>query len=147
MAGFGTMALGSGPFGYGTPVSATEPPTANTAGVRFLNPQTGDFEQNSDTRNWKQMPRSRQKVLLALKTVRGSSSALPEFGIAAPKKMGDQFEAQMRDAVRVALAHLTDVQKVIRIDDIIVEKGAGGRSRTTVVYTDTSSGIDDQVTL
>jgi hypothetical protein len=72
---------------------------------------------------------------------------MPKFGIKKPRKMGDTFAAEMTNAVRDALFHLTDVQKVIRLDSVTVERGTGGRSRTTVKYTITSSGKDDLVTV
>ncbi len=146
MPGFGSAPFGSSGVGLGVPVNSTDPPDG-AAGCRYINPRTGDYEVDEDTRQLKQMPATRQKVLLALKTLYGSSSILPTWGIQAPKKMGDTFEADMQAAVRAALRTLTDVQKVIRIDNIIVQKGAGGRSKTTVVYTDTSSGVDDRVTI
>lgn len=146
MAGFGSMSCGTSPFGLGTPVTASVPPDG-PAGCRFLDPHTGDYAQDDDTRQLKQMPRVRQQVLLALKTEYGSSTADPTFGIKRPKKMGDSFESEMKDAVRSALRHLTDVQKVIRLDNIIVLKGSGGRSKTTVVYTVIASGIDDKLTV
>ncbi len=146
MSGFGVLSFGTGPAGLGDPVEASAPPTGS-AGVRFLSVKTGDYEQDDDTGQLKQIPASRQKVVLALRTIEGSSSALTTFGIKHPRKMGDRFEAEMRNAVQVALRHLTETQKVIRIDQIIVEKGAGGRSKTTVVYTDIASGVDDLLTV
>lgn len=146
MSGFGTISFGTGPYGLGTPVSASVPPEG-AAGIRYINPATRDYEQDPDTRQLKQMPRARQQVLLALTTLRGSASTLPEFGVRLPRKMGDRFEAETLTAVKTALRHLTDTQKVIRLDRVQVEKGRGGRARITVVYTDTSTGRDDRVTI
>jgi hypothetical protein len=146
MAGFGTAPMGTSGAGLGVPVAAADPPDG-PAGARFINPASGDYEQDSDTRQLKQMPIERQQVMLALRTILGSSSALPTFGVKAPRKMGDTFAAEMTAAVKVALHHLTDVQKVISIDSITVERGTGGRSRTTVKYTITSSGLDDELTV
>lgn len=145
MAGFGTMACGQGPFGLGTPVSAEAPPDG-PAGSRFINPASGDYEIDADTRQLKQMPPTRQAVLLALKTVRGSSSALPQFGVRWPRKMGDTFEAECRSAVAAALSHLTSTNR-IRIDSVSALKGIGGRAKVTVSFTDISTGLSDQVTI
>ena len=90
------------------------------------------------------MPPLRQRVLITLTTEQGSVPTQPTFGIRRPKKMGDSFEAEMKSAVRVALQQLTDVEKVMRIDQILVRKGIGGRSETTVVYTDMTTGVPDQ---
>jgi hypothetical protein len=92
------------------------------------------------------MPPRRQQVLLALTTLLGSAASLRTLGIRLPRKMGDQYEAQMTNAVRTALRDLTDRQKVIRLDGVKVEKGRGGRSRNTVSFTDISTGKDDEVT-
>lgn len=135
MAGFGSMAMGTGPFGLGTPATGEDPPDG-PAGSRYIDPTTRDYAQDPDTKQLKQMPAARQRVLLALMTLVGSSSALPTFGVKPPKKMGDTYESQMKNAVRLALRHLTDVEQVIRVDSIVVERGLGGRSRTTVSFTD-----------
>lgn len=146
MAGFGLMAAGLGPFGYGAPPTSDLPPDG-PSGVRFINPRTRDFEQDPDTRQLKQMPPYRQAVLIALATLEGSSTAQPSFGVRLPPRMGNTFEAEVNAAVRKALRHLTDIQKVIRVDRVTTEKGLGGRARITVSYTVVATGKDDQVTV
>jgi phage baseplate assembly protein W len=146
MAGFGLMAAGFGPFGYGTPASADAPPDG-PSGVRFIHPRSKDFEQDPDTLQLKQMPPYRQAVLIALATLEGSSTAQPTFGVRLPPRMGNTFEAEVNAAVRKALHHLTDIQKVIRVDRVTAEKGLGGRARITVSYTVVATGKDDQVTV
>jgi phage baseplate assembly protein W len=142
MAGFGTMAIGSGPFGLGTPVTATAPPDG-PAGSRFIN-TAGDYEQDSTTRQLKQMPPVRQAVMLALRTLQGSSSALPTFGVRLPRKMGDTFESEVRSAIAAALNHLTSANR-ITLDRVTAVKGIGGRAKITVSYTDIESGKRDSV--
>jgi phage baseplate assembly protein W len=85
------------------------------------------------------MPATRQAVLLALKTVRGSSTALSSFGVKLPRKMGETFEAECRSAVTAALSHLINTNR-IRLDSVTAEKGLGGRGRITVAYTDIATG-------
>lgn len=92
------------------------------------------------------MPAIRQRVLLSVMTVVGSSTANPTFGIRAPRKMGPQFEAQMRTSILAAVRQMTDIEKVLRIDAVNVERGAAGRARTTIVFTDLTTGLQDQVT-
>lgn len=145
MAGFGTLGFGSGPLGLGTPITAEAPPDG-PAGCKFINPATGDFEQDADTHQLKQMPAARQAVLLALRTLQGSSSAIPGFGVRMPRKMGDTFEAEAKSAITTALAHLTGSGR-IRLDGVKVEKGLGGRARFTISFTDTSTGVKDSVGL
>lgn len=133
------MAFGLGPFGLGSPASASEPPEGS-AGCRWLNPTTGDYEQDDDTRQFKQMPTVRHRVRMILGTKKGSSSTLPDLGVEWPSKMGDTYEAECKAAVALALQRMTDIEKVVRIDAVIVEKGAGGRSRVTVSFTDLTTG-------
>jgi phage baseplate assembly protein W len=146
MSGFGTMAFGAGAFGLGTPATG-EPPPDGPAGTRYIDPVQRDYAQDTDTKQLKQMPKTRQRVLLALMTLLGSSSVLPKFGVRFPKKMGDTFDAQCKNAVRSAMRHLTDVEQVVRIDGITVERGAGGRARITVSYSDLLEASQDAVTV
>lgn len=132
------MPLGTGPFGLGTPISDAAP-AAGPTGSRFINPITGDYEQDPDTKHLKQMPGTRQRVVLALTTLLGSSSVIPKFGVRFPKKMGQTFDAKCQQAVRSALRQLTEVEEVVRIDGITVEKGLGGRARIVVSWTDLST--------
>jgi len=144
--GFGLMPFGLGPFGLETPDDPPEPPTG-TAGSRYINPATGDYETDGVTGQLKQMPRTRQRVLLALVTLRRSASTSPGFGGKYPRKMGTTFEIETRQAVLFALKHLIEVEKAIRIENILIERGLGSRARITVSYTDLDTNEPDQVTL
>jgi hypothetical protein len=139
-------AFGTGPFGLGVDLTDSAPPTG-AAGCRYINPATKDFEQDPDTGQLKQMPARRQQVLVALTTAFGTASSQGGFGYRAPKKMGDQYANEVLVRVRTALRHLTDQQKVIRLDGVKTEKGMGGRSRITVSFTDISTGKADEVTI
>jgi phage baseplate assembly protein W len=145
MPGFGSAPFGSSGAGLGVPVHASAPPDG-PAGSRFIDPVTKDYAIDSTTGQLQQMPPIRQRVLLALTTVLGSATTLPGFGMTFPRKMGDRFEGQVKNAVAAALYQLTTVEKVIRVTNVIVEKGAAGRSRTTVQYVDTSTNTEDQAT-
>jgi hypothetical protein len=144
--GFGLMGFGLGPFGLETPDEPPDPPTG-TPGSRFLNPATGDYETDSVTNQLKQMPRNRQRVLLALMTLRRSASTAQGFGVRLPRKMGNSFEIETRQAVILALRHLTDGEAAIRLDSVIVERGRNGRAQVTVSYFDLEEQINDQVSL
>jgi hypothetical protein len=135
-----------GPFGPGTPLVAAAPPTG-TAGVRYLNPATRDYQQDGATGQLAQMPSLRQRVLLSLMTVLGSSSALPLLGIRIPRKQGPQFESEITAEIRFSLRQLTDVEQIARLDGVKVERGAGGRARVTVSYTDLDTGHSDEVVM
>jgi hypothetical protein len=136
------------PYGTGTPAPTADPPDIATypAGSRYINPASGDYVYDSTTRQYGQMPTTRQRVLLAVKTLWGSSSALPTLGIRLPRKLGDTFVADIQQAVRSALYQLTNVEQVVRIDAIDVIKSQGGRAQATISYTDTTTGEASQVT-
>ncbi len=143
MSGVGLSSFGLSPYGTGTPVEGEAPPTG-TAGSRYINPATRDYQQDPITKQLAQMPGVRQRVLLAVLTL-ANSSTVYKGGIRQPRKMGTFFRAEMTQAVRATLRILTDVEKVIRIDSITVERGSGGRSRTTIEYTDLTTGASDTV--
>ena len=145
MPGFGLLPVGHGPFGIGTPLSA-DPIPVGAAGSRFIDPQTGDYAQDVLTRQFQQMPPLRQRVLLALRTLVTTSTAVPSFGIKLPRKMGTTYQAEVVNAVNVAVNHLVSIEKVMRVDSIDVIKGSGGRSLITVSYTDLTTGEESEVT-
>jgi len=133
-------------YGFFTPAT-TEAPPSGAAGCRYINPATRDYEVDSDTGQLAQMPAKRQRVLIAVMTELGSSSALQDLGIRRPRKMGTNFEGEMRAAVRATLRTMVDVEKVIRIDDIIVKRGSGGRAETTIVFTDLETEEQHEVSV
>lgn len=136
---------GCGPFGDGVNLTGTSPPTGSF-GSRYINPATKSYQQDPATHQMAQMPAVRQRVLLALTTLVGSSTALPTFGITYPSKMGTSFEAESQASIRAALKQMTDIERVLRIDSIGVERGAAGRARFTVSYTDITTGQSESVT-
>lgn len=145
MSGFGIYSAGFGAFGLGTPADPPDPPTGS-AGSRWINPATRDYENDGATGQLKQMPGVRQQVLLAIMTVKGSATTAPRFGVKLPGKMGTSFEAECKAATRSALAHLTSGDTpAIRINFIDVERGRASRARITVDWTDITTGEPDQV--
>src|SRR5690348_11993238 len=143
MAGFGVAPLGTSPFGVGTPASAVEPPDG-PAGSRFINPTTRDYEVDETTGQFKQMPATRQRVLLAVLTLR-DSSGIPGFGTRLPPRMGDDFENRTRNEINRALRHMVEVEKVLLVTDIKIERGMGGRARITISFRDLVAGETDSV--
>jgi phage baseplate assembly protein W len=129
--------IGSTPFGTATPVAAPLPPTDGPALARYINPGSRDYALNGTNGQLASMPAIRQRMLLALFTEKGSSSALPWLGVSMPKKIGTSFERLVHSAVRLACAQLTDIEKVVRIDGIqILDEGVQGRRYILVSYTD-----------
>jgi len=143
MSGFGNSPLGSAPFGVGTPATGDAPPEGPT-GSRYLNPQTRDLELDPTTGMLAQMPGTRQRVVLALFTLRGSSTVLPTMGVRLPRGMIESFERDMQNNIREALRREV-TERAIRIDDILVTRNAGGRADITVEYTDLSTFEADSV--
>lgn len=137
---------GCGPFGAGVAITGAAPPTPGTLTARYVNPATKSYQQNPVTRQLAQMPPVRQRVLLALTNRVGSSTADPSRGVLFPSKMTTTFEAEMAASIRAALRQMTDIERVIRIDRITVERGVSGRARPVVSYTDLTTGLADQVT-
>lgn len=144
--GFGLLEFGLGAFGLETPDDAPDP-TTGPPGSRYINPATGDYEIDQTTGQLKQMPRTRQRVLLALITLQKSATASPGFGNQLPRKMGTAFEIQTKQAVLFALRHLTESEQVIRIESIVVERGRNSRARVTLSYTDLETNLPDQVSV
>lgn len=132
------------PFGSGTPATASAPPLPPAALSRYINPGSKDYEIDPVTKQFKKMPPVRQRMLLIMATNRGSSSVLPNLGIRRPKKIDQTFDRRMRNEIRAAYRQLTDVEKVARIDDILIDPRSGGRPIITIVYTDLTTLTEDQ---
>lgn len=142
MSGFGLFPFGTGPFGFGSIAEAAIVPEP-VAGSRFIDPVTRDYVFDSATGHLGQMPPLRQRVLLTLMTQLGSS-AVPGFGVRLPPKIDRTFVSSSTAMVRSALRQLTDVERIMRIDDITVDTG-GSRAAITVSYTDLTTGERDSV--
>lgn len=137
--GAGTAPAGTSPAGIGTQALAAAAP-GPAAGSRYINPLTRDYEIAAVTGQQAQMPPARQKVLIALTTLQGSSTAVPRLGINSPRKMGTGFAQAMQASVRAALAHLTRAEDpVIKLQRIDVKIPQGGRAIITVSYIDLST--------
>lgn len=141
--GFGTDPLGTSPFGIGTPVAA-QPLPEGPAGSRYLDPLVGDYRVGQ-LGQLGQMPPVRQRVLLALRTLRGSSTVLPGFGLVLPRKLDEKAEANVRNAVLAALRRMTDVERVLRVESVVAQKHPGGRLAVLVAFSDLTTGQRDTV--
>lgn len=139
------MAAGSGPAGLLSPATVDASPTPS-AGSRYINPVTGDYEIDPATGQFAQMPPTRQRVLLALKTAFGSATAQPQFGLRSPRKIGRNYVAQTKQEVRAALRHLTQENSpVIAITAIDVVRIGSSALVVTVSYIDVKTGQSDTV--
>jgi hypothetical protein len=145
MAGFANSPLGITPFGTGTPAVAQAPPANPPEGARYLNPATRDYERD-DEGEYKRMPVTRQRVLLALTTLFNSSSVLVNQGLKLPKKMDVHFEQRVRVAVQNELAFLVS-EGAMRLDGVTVERTTIGRARIKVDFTDLATRERDSVVI
>jgi hypothetical protein len=143
MAGLGLFGIGSTPFGSGTPVAATAPPSDIPEQANFLDPVTGDYVVLDDGA-LARMPNTRHRVLMLLKTVLASAAHLPDVGLEMPTRMDQTFKQRTKGAVLFALEPIGDD---IRIDDVTVEVTGTGRADVTVSYTDLTTGNSDTVTV
>lgn len=130
------------PFGVGTPLAQSPPPDPKKLKLsRFINSGSGDYEIDPDTGHFKAMPPVRQRMLLIMKTIRGSSTVLPDLGIDVPRKLDGTFIPRVTASIRNAYRQLTEVEKVARIDGIEIERLSSGRVGVLIAYTDLTTGI------
>ena len=144
MAGLGLFPVGSTPFGAGTPVEATAPPTAIPELANFLDPRTGDYVVQADG-SYQRMPVVRHRVLMLVKTELGSAAPEPDIGLRLPQKMDQSFEQRARQAVTRALAPISSED--MHIDGIPVERSGMGRADITIEFTDLTTGESDALVL
>ena len=140
--------MGLIPLGFGTGDDAPVPPGGEW-GSRFIDPITKDYAIDPATGQFKQMPPVRQRFLLRLTTVLGSSSVRPGDGVVMPRTITASIEREVDDAVRVAMRVETNVEKIARIESVKVIRDPQNTGRVAVVvsYTDLTTGREDQVSL
>ncbi len=134
------------PFGLGTPVAAVAPPKGEITLSRFIDPVTSDFAINEATGHLQEMPSVRQRFLILASTILGSSSVLPNLGIDLPVLIDDTFARRVDVSVRASARHMTDVERVARIDRVVVDPGSLGRVAVRIEYFDFTLGQADSVT-
>lgn len=95
------------------------------------------------------MERNSQRVLLSLMTEQGTSIAIPDFGNSANQlqKIDETFEVELQNRVRLALAQLTDVEKVVTIQQIVTNEVTPGSITYTVFFYDLEREASDYITL
>lgn len=156
MSGFGLQPMGVGPFGVGTPATASE--TAGTPqndeslqskSARYIDPITRQyaFDANGRMRGMGAVP---QKVQLIAATVLGSS-AVRELGndIHEIEDAGDDLEVQIRTRWERAYAGMVRAKEIaILAIEIARFSNAGGRvgAKTRIRYRDLTTGIEQTVT-
>lgn len=147
MSGFGSSGFGSGPYGLGTPVTASaqggsvlrDAKTGKPQGSRRLNPETRDFDIDTNGRTLG-LGNVRALVELALATESGTS-AMQALGQALRTidRIGTSFQYRVRDTVAAAVKHLTD-RNIITIDRTTVEDLGPGKRLIRVFWRDVTTG-------
>lgn len=146
MQGFGLIPVGMAPFGLGTP-DPSGTPLAGTSGSRYLDTTTGDYVIDAATRQFKQMPKVKQRVLLALVTEQGTAKLLTDLGRRTPAKLGDSTQNEMQTMVAHALAQLIEIERIVELGQVLVERTPGGRAVVTIPYVDLTTGAEDSLRL
>jgi hypothetical protein len=142
------------PAGAGTPALATaqggkvflDPATNVQQPARQIDYQTGQYVINSQGRAGG-MPTTKQLVVLAVKTFRGSS-AFTRLGLDTSKidRFTANFQRQISDAYTLALSDLVNA-KLIRIVSIVAQQIDVNRGSVTVSWVDLTNLTEQQVTV
>lgn len=140
--GFGIDPLGQQP--YGTSASApAEDTNAPTIAARSIDWLSNDFTVVNYS--MEAINPNKQRVLLALLTKKGSSSAIPDFGneVLNIEKINPlTLERQVQDYVKQALSHIEEITILaINVDKLI----SNSRVSYEVVYLDNSTGSIDTI--
>jgi hypothetical protein len=145
MSGFGTAPFGFAFFGYGSPDSVAAPPVNNPAAL-YINPDTNDFVLDDDG-SYLDMPGTRQRVYLALKSNLGTLAGYETFGSDLFKlgKIDSSFQVRAKSSVRKALDHLVQ-DNSISLTSVDVT-AVGGRVSITVSYFDLINQASDNATM
>lgn len=144
MSGFGTQPYGTSQYGIGVPASPDLLPIGASGFTRQIDPTTGDYSVDATKGHFVQTTSLRQRVLLRLRTVIGTSTAFPLRGVKLPKKIGAGFVEQCQQAVRDCLRQEVEIEKVMEILSITVET-SGARSAIHLRYRDITTGEEQDV--
>lgn len=146
MAGLGNSEYGGAPLGIGDPADPTAVPDAKTSVCRWLDPISGDYQIATRGGQLRQSSGVLQRVLLAVKTVLGSSLCVSTLGTRFPKTQTKTFETEVAAEVRRVLRGMTDDEKVMRIDSLTVSRG-GSRFAIDLEFTNFQTGAAESVSV
>jgi phage baseplate assembly protein W len=144
MTGFGIDEYGAFGSGFAMPETAATPPENVPDEARFIDYRTKDYVLD-DQGELERMPIQRQRVWLALTTLKGSSTVLQNFGVKLPGIIDSKDEAAVKDAVRAALSHMITDGSIILKDVRVESSEVIGRSKIIVEYEDQSTLESDKV--
>lgn len=133
------------PFGTGAPTNLAPPPVVPAQTATFVDPVPRDYQLTPDGETAR-MPSVRQQMLIALTTVKGSMSALPNFGVELPRKIDENVGRLVKIAVVNATKHITDPGRA-RIDAVTTRQVNMGLLQILVEYEDLIDGGNRQLTI
>jgi phage baseplate assembly protein W len=155
MAGFGTVPLGVGPYGVGTPATATD----TSAGKIYRDEKTGDSlgSRKIDTRTRQYvfdsygrivgMPDVAQLVQIALSTTKGSS-VIAGLGheLSSIEDFTTSHAEQVRSTIERALGDLIK-RKLVRLNSVDVQRFNQSGAVITVKWTDLTTQREEESTV
>jgi hypothetical protein len=146
--GLGECPIGITPFGmyYFTP---SDPVQFSRIGNRQIDKDSGDYLLNPTLRAIKNGSTTITKMILAIKTIKGSSTALPNFGnnTMNDNLIDNTLQTRVNNHIRTACKQMTDAGE-IRIVEVIVKPYTGGPSISVdVKFLDLRSRIQGPQTL
>jgi len=145
MPGFGTSPFGTSVMGIGAPADPSTIPDGTTSVSRYVGPVSGDYEVNPAGGQLRQMSGVLQRVVLTIRTELGSVLAATKFGRRFPRKQTSSLEAEVAGELRRVLRPLTDVERVMVIESIGVQRGDGGRVGIDLRFTNLQTGASEQI--
>jgi hypothetical protein len=146
MSGFGSQPFGTGPYGLGTPATATsiggsilrDTTTGESLGSRQIDPLTKDYVLDDNGRLLG-MSDVKQLVLIAVSTTKGSS-AMRELGheLRSIDRITANFAARVRNTLLAAVQHIVD-RRLIEVLDVVVELVRPGVAKVRLRWRDVST--------
>lgn len=138
-----TYPLGS-PLGTGIPATADQrPPGASFS--RYLDGK-GQYVINAETGRYENMPPVRQRLVIALRHLMGSSTVAPD-GMRYPKIVSKRTKNELQTEVRRVSRQMTEIEKVMKLEDVIIEPTEwASRVIVTVKFEDLTTGQQDSIT-
>jgi hypothetical protein len=144
MIGIGSQLLGTTPAGVGQAETVPTLPSYSP-GARYIGPDGNPVIDPVNGGFLKADPIA-MRLYLAVRTTLKSSSAMPGLGVAWPEKMDARFEANLSNAIRVAIGDLINSRQ-IRLDGIAITYPQPERYSVTLDYFNLITQKSAQVTV
>ena len=140
------------PYGIGTPAPVTaatgialkDPVEGQQQGSRKINPATGDYVLDTTSMRIQGMSDTKQLVLLAVNTTKGSS-AMRSLGheIRSIDRITSNFVRRVDSTLRMAVQHIVN-RGLIEVVSVDVEVVRPGVALARLRWRDLSSGVEDE---